>query len=242
MIKLVLPLLLAVLTYAQPYKAVSDFDTFSVMNKQLYINAILTTTPINTTLDNWQQFCMGYIFTPISSNKILAQQVLLSNFSTYLSTFETDLMSESTWIVKDAVGPNQWASFGTFQSPQSWKWIYFDPTNDYYAFVQSTDEGDMVVILTGYWQTRFAILSKLTQAVVRAGFRASHFGYYFTQCSGYTYDRGYYPGYYPMYSKAEAAQSVLDAPSTAPPDDGDVHNAASAFDDFDMPEGEEDFN
>jgi len=187
MIKLLCCLLAVTFVTAQmAYTPVQNFDIYSIINKPLYINAVLSKTNLNFTLDNWYPYCAGYMFSSLGSGKIMSQHVLLSNYSSYTSTFTTSFGAESSWTSESALPVSQWSSHGSHMSFNSLTWIYADLNNDYYAVVLSGPEGDIVLILSAYWQTRYLTLAKITQGVIRAGYTPSHFGYYFTQCSGYS--------------------------------------------------------
>jgi len=111
---------------------------------------------------------------------------------------------ESVWTTQPAEQVFQWTSFGSFQNFVSWTWVFQDILNEYYIVIAESEGGDVALLLSAYWQPRFTALSKLERAAIYAGFPSQHFGYYFTQCSSYTFDR-YYSPYYPTYYAADAA-------------------------------------
>lgn len=212
MLKLFIPLLLIFIAQSQNIQALQNFDASNVLNKGLYVNVILSTKQLNLTLDQaYTSYCTGYMFNNNGANQYLSQFVLLTNFSVYSSTFNADQNNAAQWTVGNAPEPVQWSSLGTNASRNDWTWVYADTVNDVYAVVESGEGGDIALILNAYWDTRFTRLSRITQAVIRAGFPTAHYGYYQTNCASYTFDRG---GQFPYYAASQALES---APAGEPP-------------------------
>jgi len=205
MIKLVLALILVTLAASQPYRAIDNFDASEVLNKGLYLNGILSTMSLNLTMDNFQPYCTGYLLSPQKEGNILSQFVMLTNYTSYTTTYDVDDQKESVWKAQSPKQIFQWTSFGTFLNFETWTWAFQDLLNEYYIVIAESEGADVALLLSAYWQPRFTALSKLERAAIYAGFPSQHFGYYFTQCSSYTFDRYRNPYYSSLAAESTPA-------------------------------------
>jgi hypothetical protein len=181
-------LLFTILLLGSAYTPAPNFDIKQVFNKTLYLNAILSTNPLNLTLDNSQSFCTGYYFTPLANGNVLSLFTLLTNFTSSNSEFTPKNGSAAEWKSTQPLPGGQWESLGTLKQYTNLTFIYADTTNDEYGailFGNGNDIGDLFLLLSSKWDSSFDQMAKVYAIAANGGFPVPSSTYSFMNCMNF---------------------------------------------------------
>jgi len=183
--------LLSLVLLSTAYNPVANFNIQDVLNKSLYLNAILSANPLNLTLDNGQSYCAGYYFTSLANGNVLSMYTLLSNYTSSTAEFTPTNGSSAEWKSTKPLSSVQWESLGTSQIYSNLTFIYADTTNDMYGailFGNGDNIGDLFLLLSSKQGTRFGQLAKVFATAVNDGFTTPYTTYSFMDCMGYSFN------------------------------------------------------